>query len=172
MHDAAIFIGAIENSVPDLASQRFAVHDAVPSRRLLRLECLPMSTLDAPVSQAAARRSFELLYGEITALQIVIQRTLGQMALDSGRDVTSVLRAEHGQASAELAMANIRVGNAEAEEAIRAHAQSLLDVMYSVASTTRAGEAQAARRNSTTTSSSSGRPPSPSGPPSTGSGSP
>lgn len=131
-----------------------------------------MSTPDAPVSQAAARRSFELLYGEITALQIVVQRMLGQMALDSGRDVTSVLRAEHGQASTELAMANIRVGNADAEETIRAHAQSLLDAMYLVASTTRAGEVQAARRKGTMTSLSRGRPPSPSGPPSTGSGSP
>lgn len=70
------------------------------------------------------------LHGETLALQIVVQRLIGQMALSSKHDPQIVLRAEHGQASAELAQSDVSSDPPGDEDAIRAHAQNLLDDIY------------------------------------------
>lgn len=79
----------------------------------------------------------ETLYGEVFAMQIVMQRLVAQEALRSGFDFQLVLRAEHGQASAELSTMNVIADQPDSSAAILAHAQSVLDQIYSVASTTR-----------------------------------
>lgn len=77
------------------------------------------------------------IHGELLALRIVVQRLLGQMAVDSGFDVRSVMRAEHEQASASLAISRLLGAPPEAEAAVLAHAQSVIDDIYGVAATTR-----------------------------------
>lgn len=81
---------------------------------------------------------FHQLDGHVTAIQIVVQRLVGQMALISGVDIQTVVRAEHAAASD--AVANIRIlGDQKGADEIRMCAQALIDDIYSVASTTTVG---------------------------------
>lgn len=79
------------------------------------------------------------IHGELLALRIVVQRLLGQMAVDSGFDVATVIRAEHEQASASLSQSRIFAPGApaEAELGALAHAQAVLDDIYGIAAGTR-----------------------------------
>ena len=79
----------------------------------------------------------EAVYGEICALQVVVQRLVGQMALSTGHDLQKVMSAEHAQASDELLAMDLGEEHPDRVEAIRAHAQTVLDQIYVVASTTR-----------------------------------
>lgn len=87
-----------------------------------------------------ALSSIETLYGEIFAMQIVLQRLVAQEAMRSSAEFQMVLRAEHGQATSELASMNVITDHPGSSAAILAHAQSVLDQIYSVASTSRTGE--------------------------------
>ena len=78
------------------------------------------------------------LDGHITALQIVVQRLIGQMAVISGHDIGTVVRMEH-QAATD-AVNSIRIlGDQRGADEIRMCAQALIDDIYSVASTTKIG---------------------------------
>jgi len=83
--------------------------------------------------------AIEALYGETSAIQIVVQRLVAQMAMQSGHDLKAVLRAEHGQASAELAQMDLLSARPEFADAVRAHAQTVLDDMYTVAASSTLG---------------------------------
>ena len=75
----------------------------------------------------------EILYADITALQVIMQRVVAQLAAQSGHDIAKVMRAEHAQASIELAKVEFVGVDPESErvELIRNHAQVLLDSIYS-----------------------------------------
>jgi hypothetical protein len=79
----------------------------------------------------------EMLYAEMSAIQIVVQRLLGQMAINSGHDPQKVLDAEHEEASGDLARTDFGPAPPDRLEVIRAHAQSILDGIYVMASTSR-----------------------------------
>lgn len=81
---------------------------------------------------------FHQLDGHLLALQIVVQRLIGQMALMSGHDVGYVVRLEHGEASKAVMQITIN-GDPQGANEIRGCAQALIDDIYSVASTTRVG---------------------------------
>ena len=76
------------------------------------------------------------LHGELLALRIVVQRLLGEMALRSGFEPRVVARAEHGQASAELASSMIIADNEATGDAIRSEAQTVLDEIFHAVTTT------------------------------------
>lgn len=79
------------------------------------------------------------LYGEVFALQIIVQRLVAQEAMRSGHSLEKVLRAEHGQASIELSrMTLISDAPGRAEEMLM-HAQSVFDQIYGMAGTSRPG---------------------------------
>ncbi len=75
-------------------------------------------------------------HGELLALQIVVQRLLGQMAIATGHPVREVMRAEHRQASNELAASTIIQPDPAIAAEILDHAQAMLDDIYSVAAGT------------------------------------
>ncbi len=79
----------------------------------------------------------ETLYGEVCALQLVVQRLVAQEAVASGYDMQKVLRAEHGQASEELKQMRLITDQPERAHLILSHAQAVIDQIYSVASTTK-----------------------------------
>ena len=79
------------------------------------------------------------LHGEILALQIVVQRLLGIVALAHGPNAANIMRAEHAQASTELASATVVAPDAATENEIRAQAQAMLDDIYTVAAGTKPG---------------------------------
>lgn len=84
----------------------------------------------------AALTPLQEIHGELLALRIVVQRLLGQMAVDSGYDVRTVIRAEHEQATASLAQSRIVCREPGGEAAALAHAQCVLDDIYGVAAGT------------------------------------
>ena len=73
------------------------------------------------------------IHGELLALRIVVQRLLGQMAVDRGYDVRTVIRAEHEQASSSLSQSRIVSRDRSSDVAALAHAQSVLDDIYGIA---------------------------------------
>jgi hypothetical protein len=88
----------------------------------------------------AVAKAVAALEGDIWALQIVVQRLLGQRAVDAKIPPDVMMRAEHAQASAELAAGALEGASQECGDIMRARAQEMLDQIYSVASTTRPGK--------------------------------
>jgi hypothetical protein len=71
-------------------------------------------------------------------LQIIVQRLLGYVARTGAPlAISDIMRADHAQASVELAQANISGATADVTEAIRAAAHLMLDDIYMVASGSR-----------------------------------
>ena len=80
----------------------------------------------------------EVLFAEVTALHRIVQRLVAQMAVGSGHDLTQVMRAEHAQATAELAKTDFGL-DSDRVDAVRSYAQSILDDIYSMGTTFRRG---------------------------------
>ena len=80
-----------------------------------------------------------MLYAEISALQLVVQRIVGQIASIQGTDIKAIVRLEHDQASLELGRMQFDGFDAKMSEEMRGHAQTILDQIYMVAHQTRKG---------------------------------
>ena len=73
------------------------------------------------------------LFGEITALRIVMQRLLGQMASQTG-NFDEVLRTEHAAALIDLSHLDIADVDPARGEGIRMHAEQVIEQMHTVIS--------------------------------------
>lgn len=97
------------------------------------------SMSSSKVHDANRLTPFEMLFGDICALQLVVQRLVAQEALRTGHPLHKVLAAEHAQASEELARMEIISDVPSRNRAILDHAQHVLDQIYATAGTTRPG---------------------------------
>ena len=79
----------------------------------------------------------ECLYGEVAALRVVVERLLAHMAFKAG-DVVGVTRREHEQALEQLSRIEF-FGGAPSDrmEAVRAHAEAVLDQIHTIAGSAR-----------------------------------
>lgn len=73
--------------------------------------------------------STDRLLAEVTALRIVLQRVLFQLAHQTG-DHEAILREEHASALADLERVRFVGFSQERTEAIHAHAQKVLDEVH------------------------------------------
>jgi len=84
-------------------------------------------------------------HGEILALQIAVQRMLGMIVLSNGPNAAAIMRAEHAQASTEMANATIPALDPASVGEIRAHAHAMLDDIYSIAAGSKPGKSTQGR---------------------------
>lgn len=75
----------------------------------------------------------EMLFGEVIALRIVLQRLLGQLAAQSGH-FDAVMQLEHAAALDDLTRMKIANDRPGRGELIRMHAERVIDEMHSVMS--------------------------------------
>ena len=69
------------------------------------------------------------MYGEVVAMKLVLQRTIAQLAAQTG-NMESILKIEHARAIEEFRHQEIVDDDPDRLEQIRAHGESVIDQIY------------------------------------------